>query len=124
MTIKTKTKTNEIKNRRMNTNTTKLMSILLLSAFVMNFEQQQHLVAPEPKTINSLTKKLFYVGQATDLSYNKTYWSLAILKFYNSSYKLSTETFIETTYLILKDKWPSSYKKSLNFHINAVNHQN
>lgn len=67
--------------------------------------------------VNAHINNTFYLGRSYEYAYDKTYWTIAIVRFYNSTLANVTDIFVQTNYIFFEDEWPGSKEYNIIFRI-------
>lgn len=75
-----------------------------------------------PRIRNKLLNETYYLGTAYEYAYDKTYWTIAIIKYYNSTFNGTSDVFVQTSYTFFNDWWAGSSTNQIMFKLNPVNY--
>lgn len=73
------------------------------------------------RIINKLINTTYFLGTAYEYAYDETYWTLATIKFYNTSFNGTSDLFAQTSYSFYKHWWAGSDINQIVFKIDPVN---
>jgi hypothetical protein len=73
--------------------------------------------------INSLLNTTFYLGKTYEYAYDKWYWTIGMVRFFNSTFNETTDVFCSTTYVFFDNEWAGSTEHPLIFKIDPVSTQ-
>lgn len=96
-----------------------LTTTLLLSLAISTCRAQ---VYARSRVRNTLLNTTYYVGTSYEYSYDETYWTVASIKYYNSSFNGTWDIFVQTSYQFYKHWWAGSDTNSIVFRIDPVSY--
>ena len=67
--------------------------------------------------VNTHINNTFYLGRSYEYAYDKWYWTIGIVRFYNSTFRNNTDIFAQTNYIFFEDEWPGSKEYNIIFRI-------
>lgn len=71
-------------------------------------------------TRHKLINTTYYLGKAYEYAYNDYYWTMACIKYYNSTFNQTSAVFAQTGYYFFKNEWAGSEVFSVVFKIDPV----
>lgn len=70
--------------------------------------------------VNTLLNTTFYLGKTYEYAYNKYYWTIGMVRFFNSTLNNETDIFTKTSYIFFENEWAGSKEHPMIFKIDPV----
>ena len=74
-------------------------------------------------TSQNLINTTFYLGRSYEPAYDKSYWTICRVKYFNTTTANITRVFLETSYTFFDNEWAGSATNSLTFDLNPVSYR-
>ena len=102
--------------------TISIVSLLFtqIYSFVTIEPNSKQIVKYPGGTVNIFLNTSFYLGKTYEYAYDKYYWTIGMVRFYNSTFNKTSEIFAQTTYIFLENEWAGSKEDPLIFKIDPV----
>jgi hypothetical protein len=90
------------------------------SAFDASDTNDHHSVRHQGGAVNTQLNSTFYLGKTYEYAYDKTYWTIGLVRFFNSTLNDKTDVFCQTSYIFLENEWAGSEEHPMIFKIDPV----
>lgn len=95
-----------------------IQSIVLLCTLISTTITQDYSLIKG--TRHKLINTTYYLGRSYEYAYDQYYWTMACIKYYNSTYNQTSAVFVQTGYYFYKNDWAGSEVFTVIFKIDPV----
>lgn len=98
------------------------LTILIPTAYSFEaaYSDSKHKVRHSGGAVNTLVNTSFYLGKTYEYAYDKWYWTIGMIRFFNSTLNETTDVFTQTSYIFFENEWAGSREHPMIFKIDPV----